>query len=260
MVSAPTLDGSAASAGRANTGSFTATLTTTKTADIIVVAVYIESTSGTLTGANTPAAITSVSSPNLPSSAWQQRAAATNPSVGGPNYISNDFETWWAYSANALTSEVITVACSGVGMDDYAMIAFGVNGCGSATNPWDGNGSLPAPENGIASGGTPSRTISTTQADDFIFAVMASTYFSGYASIPTGFSNINGAETSGGSDFAQCGGGYEAVTSTQSSLTIAWGAAVTSVAGKSSYIVDALTANAPAGAAHRSHSGFLSLT
>ena len=80
--------------------------------------------------------------------------------------------------------------------DDYALVAFGVNGCNVAA-PWDTDASLPG-TGAVASGGVTTITsspISTSQANDFIFEVTGHTA-NNLPGAPGGsFVKIDGANT-----------------------------------------------------------------
>jgi hypothetical protein len=91
---------------------------------------------------------------------------------------------------------------------------------------------------------TPSHTVSTTNANDFlIFCNGTNSSWSTNGTDPTGFSDIDHAYTTAGTNFGSCGGAYQGVTSTQSSVTFTWGSAIAAAAQGGETIFDALTAD-----------------
>jgi len=121
---------------------------------------------------------------------------------GGPNFI----ETWYKKSTSALSSETITVSTTSSSF--ITVDAFGISGA-DTTTIFDSNVSLPN-----APGGANHVVVSTTNANDFIFAAYR------FNSTPsptegTGFTKISGA------NFQLVE--YKIVSATQSSLDIGIG-------------------------------------
>lgn len=189
-----------------------------------------------------PGAATISLKPAATSLSWSQRSITSQGTTGTYPWA---LEVWWAYAPAALSSKSITVNYS-KSSDRTTLIAFGVNGCYTAS-PWDGNASLPKT---VQARGTLSGVISTTNANDFLIAIMGSeqqTSSFGQTSVPTGFTLIDSAAdaTSFG---AEIGGGYKGVTATQGGVTVTWGNTgmnPSNSANNAGFIIDALTADAP---------------
>lgn len=220
-MTSPTLDGSATGL-HSSTNTNSATLTTTKANDIIVVMCACE------LGTGAPA-ITGVSGGGL---TWTKRKAVT---AGASN--STSIELWWALAPTALSAVAITATYAS-NFDDAAMVAFGVNGCNTA-QPWDLNASVPA---AYASSSTsaPTWTISTNNPDNFLVIGWGAQWGGTSTAVPTGFTNLANVTNSGGASFCAIGSAYESVSSKQSSQTITWGG---TIAGNPAAILDALTAD-----------------
>lgn len=200
------------------------TLTTTMTNDIIVVLAFVEANHVALR------TVSSVSGGGL---TWQKR--------GGHNDGSSvDFEYWWALSPSAQGGGMaITVTLTGV-PDDWTLVAFGVNGCNTAS-PWDTNVSLPVFAQGTVS--SLAATISTTRANDMILAFYGDVSNSvDYQNVPTGFTFVDGSHTNAGALDSSAGVGEKVVSAAQSSAGIMWGSTSAS-SGTPWMIVDALTAD-----------------
>ena len=80
----------------------------------------------------------------------------------GAGTLFQNYETWWAFSAGALTSEVITVTVSGAS-DTGTINAVECQGVNNPSAPWSTNVSLPATADGDNTSPTVSG-ISTTTA------------------------------------------------------------------------------------------------
>ena len=234
----PTIDGHAAVAGHVSgTGPYNITLTTTQSNDIIVLMFYNEN-------ANTSAiaSITNISGGGL---TWQKRAGMsyiTNPAIGG-HTSGISLEYWWAKAPSPLAAVVFAVTLNAT-TDDYVLVAFGVHGC-DATNPWDGNGTLP--KLGATDEARPT-TVSganTTQANDFLLCLSGATIGPGVPPNPAGWTLIDSAGTNAAVLDAAGGSWSQSVTTKQTnfSATIDYGSGVSGHA----MILDALTADASGG-------------
>jgi hypothetical protein len=161
--------------------SITATLSTTKTNDIII-AVVAENACGT-----------DISVSDSPGGLSWTRRAPSSPS-------GNTIYEFYAVSSGALSSDVITASCTG---GNYVEIwAFGVNDAHTAA-PYDTNGALPF----FATSGNAS--ITTSNANDFLIAAFrsggSSCATSGFATVIAGvFGCVE----------------YSIVSATQSSLSV----------------------------------------
>jgi hypothetical protein len=157
----------------------------------------------------------------------------------------NQMELWWAVAPSALTAEVITVSWAST-YDDAAILAFGVNGCYTAS-PWDSNASLPSKKlHAPSAAWTPSFTgISTTNANDFaIFACGNASAWTSLGTVPTGYTALGYVSNSGGTNFAQLGAAYEGLSSTLNNATITWGSTQGN-AQSGAALFDVLTSGAP---------------
>jgi hypothetical protein len=150
-----TLDGSA-KAGSASVSSISASLTTTKTNDIIVAYVFGSS--------STARTVSSVTATGL---TFTKRSGTTHNSAGT---LKNVIEVWWAVAPTAAT-RTITANFSGVCSDDAMLWVFGVNGA-DTSNPWDTNVSLPSITTDVTGNFTSqlSTAFSTNGGDRFVFA------------------------------------------------------------------------------------------
>lgn len=221
-MASPTIDGHAAAAGSQGAGvTFPITLTTTKANDIIVVCLYTEDGVGT-----NDLFVTAVVGGGL---TWQQRVNQVNTTGNHSN-----IGVWWALAPTALSAVTITVTLSGA-TDDYVIVAFGVNGC-NLNSPWDTNVSIPTGVGGNAA--TYSRTINTTQANDFIVA-MAGHVANAIPSAPAGFTLIDSASTNAAALDAGMGVWSKSVTATQTGLVVQ----SSTSGGGSILVVDSLTAD-----------------
>ena len=143
------LDG-LASGGAYNRGSYTVTLSTSSSPDVVIafVTTYVGSSSIT---------VSSISSAHL---VFTMRDLVSN--TGNEN-----LEEWYAISASALTSETITVTLSASGYSTVSI--FGISGANTAP-PFDNHAGLPASSK-VNSGTTPRIAgISTSNANDMILS------------------------------------------------------------------------------------------
>jgi len=224
MPSAPTLDGTGTNANTAGgASSATVTLTTSLTNDIIVVCSSVE---------NNTSSAPNVSSITATGLTFYFRSGGT---YGGS--VANRIEIWWAYSSAILTSKTITVNYSTV-IDDFAIIAFGVNGCNTA-NPWDTNTTLPLYKIPVSNAGN-NVSISTNYANDFLFAFGGSAGTQPFTQIVTAWTTLASVATGAGTNYNRAAASYTTVNSVQTNLNVSL-----FLNGNSSnaVVVDALTAN-----------------
>jgi hypothetical protein len=91
-------------------------------------------------------------------------------------------EVWWAFSPAAYNGTItINYPNDGIttqGVDNYALLAFGVSGAGNPRSPWDVNASLPDPDThyygdyrGTLAALDMVPSLSTTAPNSFIFVV-----------------------------------------------------------------------------------------
>lgn len=178
----------------------TIALTTSETADTIVVQVMVARSWGT-----SSAVVSSVDSPTL---TFTRRAQHTTSDI--------NHEVWTAPAVAALAGEVITIVqsagCTG------AAIAFGVSGADTSA-PFDANVALPATAAGA--GTAPSGTHTTTTAVDILLFFDAATGagFSGTA--PTGWTAIDTPQSFNFNGATALAAYYKAVTATQSAAAVA---------------------------------------
>lgn len=229
FAAAPSVDGSCAAANQ-HTGAG-CSLTTTLTNDLIVVAVYSE------TNNFPPTSVSAISGGGL---SWTKRSSKTFSGGSG-----GDFEIWYASSAGTLTGAALSATFSS-SVDDWAFMAFGVNGA-NATTPWDSNSSLPAFST-PTSGNKPSVSpVCTTGANDLLLAFMGATAdnITNQNAVPSGFTKINSAGTNAGSLFAEVSTASEQIASPLSLATITWNVSN----GTTTLIFDALAADGTVGGA-----------
>ena len=175
-------------------------LTTSNAGDVIIVLVSTSVSSGS------PPKVSSISSPHV---SWKSSARGT----GGDG--TTDYEEWYGIASSALSSETITVHLSGSPADDSTIVAFGISGANTAS-PFDSHSGLPAWASG--SGGSPSVSISTSNANDFIFGVEV-----------RGCPSANGAHYSTiasdgcSANYTDVYAEYQIVSSAKSSLAVNWG-------------------------------------
>lgn len=207
------IDGSTGSNSGATASSFTLTLTTSQTNDIIVVA-NISNNGGALSPA-----ISSIS--DVAGLSWSKRSLLTLSCGGG---CAATIEYWTAKSPSTLSSDVITVNLTNASQFRTST-AFGISGI-TVASYFDPHSGLPLTENT-----SPALQISTTNADDIIlgFYRMSST---ATPSAGTGFTAIY--NPSGGYFLSE----YKVVSSPQTNLTVGLGGGATDQNGG---IADALT-------------------
>lgn len=134
------LDGSAQGTWSAGT-TFTVTLTTTSTNDVIIVNVA--------SNTNAPSSVTDAAGLT-----WNLRTSVTN---------TNFIHEYYATSSGTLTGDVITINY-GAAPSYAAATAFGISGA-NTSSPFDANAALP----GTSTSGNP--TITTSNANDFLFCL-----------------------------------------------------------------------------------------
>ena len=175
-------------------------LTTSNANDVIIVLVSTSVSSGS------PPKVSSISSPHV---SWKSSARGT-----GGDGVTN-YEEWYGIASSALSSEAITVHLSGSPAYGSTIVAFGISGANTAS-PFDSHSGLPAWASG--SGGSPSVSISTSNANDFIFGVEVrgcpSANGAAYSTIVSDGCKANYADV-----FAE----YQIVSSTKSSFAVNWG-------------------------------------
>ncbi len=154
---------------------------------------------------------------------WTQRASEIQATTG--------IQEWWAKAPSTLSSDTITVNCTSSGL---SFIAIAISGA-DTTTPFDTNGSVPA-HNQSAGSTSASLTISTTNANTLLLAILRGAGSLGTITGPSGFTSVGPATTSSPRY-------YKIVSSTQSSVAVAY-SWTNSVAN--GYIVDAIQAPAAA--------------
>jgi hypothetical protein len=207
------IDGSAINASTTNAASISASLTTTQANDVIVVAFMGEMN----TNAACPT-ISQISSTHLPSTAWSKRSQIQMAGEGGTTSGNIDVEVWWAVASSALSSESITVTLTGTCNDDMALVIFGVSGA-NTSSPWDSNSSLPAYNTNASSTSKniASTTFSTSNANDILLSIQGVEV--GAGATPSGYTEVNTANNSGGTYGAIIYVAEDIVTATQSSVS-----------------------------------------
>lgn len=180
--------------------SVSASLTTSSSNDVIILSA----------GTSSPAASVSsiVDSASL---AWTHRATETGPT-------SVEMEEWYAVASSPLTSDSITVSWSGSG--DNTFEAFAISGA-DISSPFDPNPALPAVATGT--GNNPSVTISTSNANDIVFGLLANEHQSAFCHTETtggGFTDTGAAQSCalGSGSSQNSDQEYRIVTSTQTNL------------------------------------------
>lgn len=222
-----TIDGTAKNIGT-GVSSFTVTLSTTLTNDIIVVLGSCESAGGAVS-------VSSVSGGGL---TWARRGTTFQYSNATPG---GHIDVFWALAPSALSSTVITLTLSGT-TDDCSAVAFGVNGA-NTTTPWDTNVSIPATASSAGSATPSVGGVSTTSANTMLLgffgqgngaAPTSPTAGTGYALVdPTNGCAPNGSGSFSSNACVQ----FQVVSSTQASVTVAFGS---SVGGPQGIIADAI--------------------
>lgn len=156
-------------------GAVTATLSTTKTNDIIVV--FAAGINGSSTSS-----VTSIT--DTAGLTWAKRTGVNHASC---------FELWWAYSAGILTNDVITVNFANA--TTGRVTAFGVNGVTAAnySAPFDTNAAVPATT--YSSGTANTQTISTTATNTLVISAIRGSAGIGTVTRPGGFTQVVAAGT-----------------------------------------------------------------
>lgn len=207
------LDGAVATGfinGAASTTIVSSGKTTTSTNDVIVALI------GICNGSNSQLTVSSVSGGGL---TWTKRAAQAFLTTGGFQYTS--FEVWYAIAAGTLSAAAITATLSGSSVAGTIQV-FAVSGANTAS-PWDPV-STSVKTNLTSTKDTPQTTITTTNANDFVFAAIFNssgtiTSWTTQASYTT-LGNLSGF--SGSPNFIQAyeQGEYQIVSATQSGATV----------------------------------------
>ena len=201
------LDGTVAST------SGTATITTTLPRDIIVAVLTNTAVSAPCTYITDTAGLT-----------WVKRNAVLCPSSGF------SVETWFARANSTVTSNVITPSSNSfIGRIEV----FAINGI-DMINPFDTNTSLPALVPGTTAT-TASATISTTNANTFVYAVVKSLASLGTITQPAGFTTLVAGGTTEDLSYQINSSALSSVTETYS-----WTGATT----QSAMLIDALQGQA----------------
>jgi hypothetical protein len=200
------LDGSNQGSSVSSGTTFSCTLTTTQSNDIIILVIECNST-----GSNSVSDIHDGSSV-ISDGAWTFIASSYN-TADGPNL---PLIVYYAVAPTPLSSATITVTMSGA-VDFGEVAAFGISGANTLT-PLDNNGSLPATISGSA---TDPLSVSTNNPNDFIF----------------GAYRTNTASPTSGSGWTQIIGNsymlieYQTVSSNQSGLSVTIGTGAGSANG-----------------------------
>jgi len=137
-----------------------------------------------------------------------------------------DAEVWYAIATSPLSSVLITVTLTGA-TDDASIIAFGVSGANTGT-PWDAHPALNTAQSTAST--VPSVSVTTSNANDMIlgFTGIGQAGSSSTAeSTIAGFTMIQEQLNSAGSDSSLAAAEYELVSSTQTSISVAFSAANT---------------------------------
>jgi hypothetical protein len=226
-----TIDGSGATAIATAVTSVSAAITTTNANDIILAFVH----AGAL-GTGGAATVTSVTAAGL---TFTRRASDYRGSTAPWNTV----ELWWAPATAALTAKSVTATLSRT-IDDCSIQLVAVSGCGSMSNPFDVNGSLPAVTGNISTGST-AQTVSTSTAVTMLLAFFGS--FNGTnETLGSGWTTLLSTANGGGGNFSETFSQYRTFSSAQTSFAGAFGAANRSGFG---VIYDALTASSTISAA-----------
>ena len=194
------LDGSVGS--ETETTSTSGSLTTATPNDVIIVE------------AGTSLTTTTVSSVHdAQNHTWTHRGTET----GSGN---TEEEEWYTIAATPLTSDSITVTWSAAG--DNTMSAFGISGANLAA-PFDTHAGLPAVAAGTNT--TPTVSVSTSNANDFIFGMVANEHTSTNAchteTDETGYADTNAQVCALGSSTTQNNDQeYDIVSSAQTGISV----------------------------------------
>jgi hypothetical protein len=251
LAAAPTLDASGILTGSFNSASSGAlSVSTTSTNDVVIFFIQVTKRTG---------AAPTVSSISGGSLTWAKRKAVTATYTGAcfaANTCQGDFEEWWAFSSSALSTVSMTVTLSS-SADEVALAAFGINGAGSSSAPFDTNIGLPASAQNLTNTlNTVQVTVNTTDNSDLIFGAWGS----GASFVPpstqtcSGWTQTGIRDSSGPTDYATLWAGAEGFTGAQSSLAITFfdtGCAANKPASAWTAIADAITNGVPSSGGSR---------
>jgi hypothetical protein len=204
------IDGTGATQCQLNlaTSTCVVTLSTTNTNDVIMVEAY-EAISSCSSVVNQP----TIADTSLLS--WTGRGYT----VSSNTHVS--VKEFWAISTGLLSTDAITVTSTGgTGTGACVMlnvIAFGVSGANTAT-PFDTNAGLPYVSTG--SGTSSTTTITTSNANDFLFTDIVTGCSNGGLAVPGGYSTIANLDTS--CALAQSDALYKIVSSTQIGVAVTY--------------------------------------
>lgn len=219
------IDGTAGTAlvSTVSTGSISASMTTTRSNDILIA--YVGWESGGLSTANSQSSSV-VSASGTPNLTWTLRTRYQN---GGDQTQ----EIWWAVAPTAGTYGV-QVNWVNQSVDDASLIIFAVNGA-NTTSPWEGASATKVPM------GSVSGSYSTTYANSFVLTFYANEKSSQAVSpIPNGTSNSIASALNGGArwwEYLYVAGA--AVSSIVTNQTWGW-ASASADATFATVIIDAL--------------------
>jgi flagellin-like protein len=214
----------------ASTTAGTATLTTASTNDVFVVELATENAPTGPT--RTVSTVTCTSSCPTGLTSFAKRSSNA---IGTPKFY--DAEVWWATATAAASSMVITVTLSGATAGDASILVFGVSGANTGS-PWDPNvATLPAYAQSASGATTPTVSPATTNnAADMIL---------GFSGILDPTTNAPPTETAGtgltlittqsdggtAAGRSEAAAEYNVVSATQSSISVAFGTAVSATNG-----------------------------
>lgn len=225
---APTLDTNHGGGNQSGGTTITVSATTASTNNVVMVAVV----GGTSVAGGTPITFT-VTGCSL---TWHNR---TRQAAVTAQNRPLDVETWWASAATTLSGCTITATADRT-IDDASIGYWSVNNLFSQSSPFDSNVGLPYVLDCHSCSTSTDATVSitTTQADDLIFAVIGTNTgnFTGLNFSP-GYLILITENNSGGSYFSSLNVWYKIVSSKQTGATVD----TTDSLGDFYYWVDALT-------------------
>lgn len=134
-----------------------------------------------------------------------------------------DLEIWWALAATALSAQVITATLSGTAVGATIGV-FAVSGA-DTTTPFDVDASLPGIlQNFTTPGNAPAKSVSTTNANTFLFSVLQDQagitlgdYQSGFVVLAPASQGFSGSPNF---KFSPQESEYEVFSASQSSLSV----------------------------------------
>jgi hypothetical protein len=138
---------------------------------------------------------------------WYQRGGTYSPSNN------RQIAVFYAAAPSALSSD--SIKCTSSVNSNLVAIVWGVNGA-NTVSPFDANAGLPGTNSGNTA--SPSCSVSTSNADDFVFEVAQTVGAVTWTASPSGSSLIAQNTAAGPSSIAD----YQVVSSTQSSVTESW--------------------------------------